>query len=510
MKLSNKKNFWLFGLLVILNIILRFQVVSHEIGWDSFLMHIMANSLSEFECAKWFLHPLSIFGLYPASYTSTMQFLLSGISLCSGIEMRWVIFLYCIFIGLLSMFTAYLMAGEIISNDLFKLLVAFGFSVSPAVLVYTTWTIPTRGLFVVLAPLLIYLLLKCRMSIKYVPLTFLLAMLLFATHHLFYFLIPAFFGFFIITICFKLKNHINMKIPEKLTPFVPVTGFLAMYSIPFFTGRFIEHSRYASIDVNYVRYMGILVIFAIGGLGYLIFKNNKKFGEWFLLLSLIFLTSFIYQQTYMKWFLPLFLVPLASIGLINVLRASEKRKHVLSIVTIFLLLNLSFSAYYQFIHFLPASETRPINERYIEESTYKTGRWMKDNINGSAISNDVLFGNRIFAASETTHFLTPATLANQIYGFISVNISEFKRHPITEESFWFSGYEGPAVGENAWESVHLLRRSPHEFNITYMAENRKCGGNVLWHHTSNPLELLQLAYEKDCIYDSGNINIWEL
>ena len=497
--------------LILLNVVLRFQVVSHEIGWDSFLMHIMANSLSEFGYAKWFLHPLSIFGLYPASYTSTVQFLIPGISQSTGMGMEPVIFLYCMSIGLLSMFTAYLMAGEIIDNDLFKFLVAFGFSTSPGVLGYTTWTIPTRGLLVVLTPLLVYLLLKCRLSVKYVPLAFLLAIFLFATHHLFYYLIPAFFALFILTICFKLKNHVNIKIPEKLIPFVPVTGFIAMYSIPFFTRRFTEVSRYAAIDVNYVRYIGILIIFAIGGLGYLIFKNNKRFGEWFLLLTLIFLTTFIYQQTYMKWFLPIFVALLAGIGLLNVLRASEKRKYVLPVVTIFLLLIVSFSAYHQFIHFLPEPGTSPTNERYIEESTYKTGRWMKENINGSAaISNDELFGNRIFAASETTHLLIASGIIDQIYGFVSVNISKFERYPITSEDFWFSGYEGPAIGENAWQSVHRLRNSPHEFNITHVVENRKCKGNINWHHTSNPVKLLRLAYEKNCVYDCGNINIWSL
>lgn len=508
MKLSKKVKVELFILLIVLGIILRFQVVSHEIGADSFFVHIVANSLSEFGYAKCFLHPLSIFGLYPVSYASAVQFLLSGISQCTGMEMRWVIFLYCVFIGLLSMFTAYLMAGEIIDNDLFKLLVAFGFSTTPAILGYTTWTIPTRGLLVVLAPLLIYLLSKCRISIKYVPLTFLLAIFLFATHHLFYFLIPAFFALFILTICFKFKNHVNMKISEKLTPFIPIGGFLCMYSIPFFTGRFIEHSKYAPIDASYVRYIGILILFAIGGLAYIIFKQNKCFGEWFLLLTLIMLTPFIYEQTYMKWFLPIFLVPLAAIGLINILRASEKRKYVLPVVTIFLLLTVSFSGYYQFLH---TYRTSPFNERYIEESTYKAGRWMGDNINGSAISNDKSFGDRIFATSETTYLLTPYVIVAQIYGFVSVNISEFKRHPITEEDFWFGSYEGPAIGETTWEFVNALWWSPQEFNVSYVVENRRCRGNVYWHHGSYSSKLLHLAYnEKNCIFDSGNINIWEL
>ena len=508
MKLSKKAKIELFTLLIVLGIILRFQVVSHEIGWDSFLMHIMANSLNEYGYARWFLHPLSIFGLYPASYTSTMQFFLSGISQSTGMEMRWVIFLYCVFIGLLSMFTAYLMAGEIIDNDLFKFLVAFGFSTSPAVLGYTTWTIPTRGLLVILAPLLVYLLLKCRKSIKYAPLTLLLAIFLFATHHLFYFFIPVFFALFILSICFRLKKHINIKIPEKLMPIILLGGFLFMFSIPFFTGRFIEQSRYVSI-VCYVRCIGILIIFAIGGLGYLIFKHNKDFGEWFLLLALIFLTIFIYKTTYMKWFLPIFVISLAGISLINILRISEKRKYVLPVVAIFLLMTVSFSGFYQFLHINEKKDS--FNERYIEESTYKTGRWMKENLNGSAISNDQLFGMRILAASETTHLLTPSSIADYIYGFISINMSEFRRYPLTEEDFWFSGYEGPEPGKVAWDYTHKLWRTPAESNITYVVENRKCKGDVYWHHGSYSSKLLHLAYnEKNCIYDSRNINIWGL
>ena len=497
----------LVGLLLILNIILRFQVVNNELFSDSFLMHIMVNSLNEFGYARWFLHPLSVAGLYPASYTSSMHFLLSGIAQCTGMEMRWAIFLYCMFIGLLSMFTSYLMAGEILDNDLFKFLVAFGFSTAPGVLGYTTWTIPARGLFVVLTPLFIYLLLKCRTSLKYAPLVVIFAIFLFVTHHLFYFLIPSFLALIILLICFKLKTHITIRIPEPLMPLILLGGFLCMFSIPFFTGRFIEESRYAPISVNYVRYIGILVIFAISGLTYQIFKRDKGFGELFLLLTLILLTIFIYEQTYMKWFLPIFVIPFAGFGLINVLRESEKRKYILPIVVTFLLLAISFSAYFQFLH---TYEKTSFNERYMEESTYKTGRWMKDNINSTAISNDEGFGNRIFAASDTTRFLVPFGMIAQIYGFISIDISEFERYPITGEDFWFTGYKGPAIGEIVWQSVHMLRRSPNDFNITWLVENVRCKGRVRWHHTGNPVELLNYAHGKDCVYDCGNINIWRL
>ena len=512
MKLSKKSKIELFSLLIILSVILRFQVVPNEIFPDSFLMHIMTNSLTEYGYAGWWLHPLSVFGLYPASYTSTMQFLLSGISQTTGLEMRWVIFLYCVFIGLLSMFTSYLMAGEIFDNDLFKLLVAFGFSTSPGVLAYTTWTIPTRGLFVVLAPLLIYMLLKCRLSIKYAPLTFILTTFLFATHHLFYFLIPSFLIFLILIICFKLRSKIEViskKGIHKLTPFIPVCGFLCMYSIPFFTGHFIEEgSRYAPVWEGYIRYIGVLIIPAIGGLLYLTFKQIKTLEEWFILSSAISLITFIYIPTYLKWFLPIFVIPLSCVGLVNIMKLKGRRSSF--VVVVFLLLALCFSSYYQFIHFLLSPGMRGMHERYMEDSTYLTGRWMKYHLNGSAISNDITLGRRIFAASGTSHVLTGFTTCDLVYGFIHLNLSEFKRYPITSEEFWFNGYEGPDVGERTWHYIHRYGEL-RLFNISYILENKKCEGNVYWLHGNFPSKPLHFAHDNgDCIYDCGKIYIWRI
>jgi len=512
MELSKKAKIELFSLLIILNVILRFQVVPNEIFPDSFLMHIMVNSLNEFGYAKWFLHPLSVIGLYPASYSSSMQFLLSAISQTTGLEMRWVIFLYCVFIGLLSMFTAYSMAGAIINDDLFKFLVAFAFSTSPGVLAYTTWTIPTRGLFVVLAPLLIYLLLKCRFSIKYIPLTFILATLLFITHHLFYFFIPSFLIFLILILYFKLRSKIEViskKRTLKLTPFIPVCGFLCTYSIPLFTGHFIEEgSRYAPVWESYIRYIGVLMIPTIGGLLYLIFKQIKTLEEWFILLSAISLITFIYIPTYLKWFLPIFVIPLSCVGLVNIMKL--KRRRSLFVVIAFLLLALCFSSYYQFIHFLPSPGMRGMHKRYMEDSTYLTGRWMKYHLNGSAISNDATLGKRIFAASETPHVLTGSTICDFIYGFIDLNLSKFKRYPITSEDFWFDGYKGPDVGEITWDYVHKSGRF-QPFKLSYVIENKRCIGNVHWHHGIYPSKPLHFAYDNgDCIYDCGRIYIWRI
>ena len=541
MRFSNKTKLKLFMLLIILNIILRLQVAPNEIGHDSFYVHMEANSVSEFGYAKWVLHPSSFIGMYPHSTVSAVPFFLSGICQSAGIEMRWVIFLYCIILGILSMFTAYLMAGAIINDALFKFLVAFIFSTSPAIVGYTTWTIAARGFFIVLAPLIVYMLLKCRGYTRYIPLTILFAVFLYATHHLIYFLFPSFFAFFVLLILFKLKKCIKFikiqtryipltivsrlttiavlekiiklrtdnrieELKSKLYPLIPIAGFAAMFSVPLIGHKFVERSVYAPIYLSYVRYVGPLVVLLVGGLVYMIFKRDKSFSEWFLLLTAIFITALIYEQRYMKWFFPIFAIPFICIGLVNILR-SERKKLAMTIVSVFLLLSLSFSGYYQFLHFMP---THGATGRYIEDSTYTAGRWMKDYVNGSAISNERFFGLRIAASSETTHHLVPVTLLGFTYGFVTVNLSQFEWYPVTSEEFWFNiGMPRHDVGENTWNNLHMLDVNPHDLNITYFAEHTKAEGNVIWHHGRYASKLLHKAYaENGCAYDNGNVNIW--
>jgi len=216
----------------------------------------------------------------------------------------------------------------------------------------------------------------------------------------------------------------------------------------------------------------------------------------------------------MKWFVPVFIAPFAALGLFNIIslvRAVKKRRLILNFFIFFILLSICFSTYYQFIHFIPKTDERRINERFLEESTYQAGLWMRKNSNGSAISHVPLFGYRFFAISEKTHLLTPSLTINQIYGFNELNISKFRRYPITSEKFWFKGYEGLAIGERTWDYINMMYWSYREYGIKYFVENLRAGGNVVWHHGVYPSKLLHFAYnEKDCIYNNGRVRIWNL
>jgi len=515
---SKKMKIILFILLIILNLVIRIPFYPHEQGSDSFVIHILGNSISEFGQARWWLNPLSTFGLYPFSVCSAVPFILSGISQTTNIDMEHVIRLFCIFLGLLDVFASYIMAKEIMNDDLFKFLVAFGLSTSPAALNYLTWTITTRAPFVGLLPLFVYSSFKCRtFKLRYGFLTITLFILLFATHHLAYFLISVVIGYFLVIISYKLKNYTTIRIPEKFIVIAFVIGFLIMFAIPFFTGHFIEGSRYGAVDELFFgsipRYAGILCLFSAGGFIYLLFKPNKKFEEWSLLFIFLFLTPFLYIQTYMKWFIPCFIFFFVGIGIVNVVNIGKldekKKRYALGIIFVFLLLSVSFSGFYQ--HWRTKGGEVRLFENYMKDSTYSAGVWAKEHMEGETISNNILIGIRFFAVSEVPLMSGYFDVVDLSYGLANTSDLKLIKRSITSENFWFDGpyaKKGGYSSKEYWEDImghsysyYKSSKYPSIFNFTHFIEYKS---------GKKPPILYYIQNNNFCIYDNGEIIVWKV
>ena len=521
---SKKMKIILFSLLIVLNLILRIPFYPHEYGADSFEIHILANSVSQFGHAKWWINPLSFVGLYPYSECSAVPFILSGISQCTGIDMEKVILLFCIFLGLLTVFAAYILAGAIWDNDAFKFLVAFGLSTCPAILNYLTWTITMRAPFIGLLPLFAYSLLKSHRYKRFIFLSMVLFALLFLTHHLAYFLIPVCMGFLIGVIFYKLKNIVCIKanIPkDAIISASYMLAFFILFMIPFQTGHLIEtSSRYEapiiSLSQNMPRYVGVLYIFVFGGFFYLLFKHDKKFEEWSLLFIMLFIFPFLYELTYIKWFAPCFFLPFAGYGLINLLRVNkDKRKYALFVLIIFLILSVSFSAFYQ--HWRTKGGVHLFNN-YMKDSTYTAGLWIKENINnGSLICNGIMMGHRIFATSGVPLFLGDDTV-DLTYGYANVSELKLKSRKITEDAFWMDGPYEMISWESEIHRKEILMGSYERyknskysrFNFTHVIEDKRIHGYFAYHGI-NPSPFLDYIYNtKGSIYDNGKVCIWSI
>lgn len=514
--------FTLWACLIALTIIVRYPVTPHEIGWDTFAMHSLVNSISEFGQANWWVNLLSIGGFYPCSYASSVPFIVSGISQCTGIDVEWAIWLFCTITGIFTIFFAYIMAGAIMDDDIFKFFVAFGFSTAPGLLGLTTWGLSTRALLIVLLPLFIYLLLKIRDSLKYIPLAIVLFVVLLVTHHLFFFIIPVVLIYIAISIFYKLKGYIKVKIPEFAISASLLSLFVIMLLIPFFTRIFISETAtryiwYELVLMTYVRVVGVLFIFAISGFIYLLSKNNKVFEEWFFLVFLICFTPFLFIIRYTNSFALIFLIVLAGIGLGNLAKVytTHKRKYALSIIIIGLLLSVSFSGFYQYYH-TNIVDRPTYYERYMEESTYIGAIWIKNNVNKDKVMVDndainLLLGRRIFAISEVLT-LTGDSFTDLTYGLTNiteVNIS--KNSPLTKEFYMDNPYIKTPMTPDTGFYRSMLNGAEFDsiwgkyiiskFNLSFLIENEDIGDNVFTRSVHK---------EKNKVYANGKINLWLL
>ena len=411
--------------LIILNLILRFPITFHEEGVDSFTIHLLANSISNYGYAKWIIHPASIIGLYPLSYPSGCPILLSGVSQCSGINMEFTIFVVAtIMFGTLGIFSAYLLAKELFGSDLVAFLCAFIFSISPLFISYTHWNVTARGMFITFLPLFIWGLVKFANSLKlrYTIPIFLFLLLLITTHRIFV-LIPlvlVVFAFGILDVKFGIHGRpINAPYVTKL--FVLLFLFLCLFVIQF-TGKGLQEpsSEYSvsslfqgsspivmllNIGVNYATGISPLLIFIPVGLAALFRKGAKEAGaERFLLLALLLITLIITNRQYGRTFSLIFISLLIAYSLFMIIEKIERQKKIVcSFLILVLLVATAFSAW---IPMYRGSSSGSSNVPFcMAEYTCNLGLFMGNHTanNVKTISNDERIGLRVSAVSGTSY-----------------------------------------------------------------------------------------------------------
>lgn len=383
-EISQRKKVILFTLMIILNIVLRIPSIPHEKGSDSFFIHTLSNSVTTFGTANWWAHWLSIFGLYPYSYASSIPFSLSGVAQTTGltgVQMENTILLYCIFLGLFSIFVAYVFAGAIYNDFLFKYLMALVFSISQGVMIFSTWEISARGPFIILLPLFIFLILKKIHNFKKLTLIGLLGLFLASTHHYFWFLIPLVAIFILLKTLYVSSTVLKKRswIKKDYLNYLYLFSFISVLSYPFLTHSMIKvGSRYSYLIDMFIintRWTGILIIFSFAGMIYLSLKKSKKIEEWYLLVAFTVFIPFAYNQTYGMYLILIYVIFFINVALRNILNVNKQgtRKAITVIIVSSILMSSLFSAFYN-------NYRTSRDSWYMDENTYQTGLWINKNI----------------------------------------------------------------------------------------------------------------------------------
>ncbi len=516
MRFSIHKKQLIFILLILLNLIVRIPSIPHESGLDSFFNHALAESISQFGCAKWWVNVLSVIGFYPFSECSGVPFILSGINQSTGIEMELTILIVSIIFGIFSLFTMYLLAGAISDDETFKILTSCIYSLSPGIITFTTWNMSTRGIFLVILPLFIYKLLQIKKStIKNGFLAICLFLLLMTIHHFILFTIPIVFSYFLIVIIYeKIKNHNKFNV-------VYITLFFIAITMPFFYNIFIEGFKYTQLKeliLTNIRYTGILLIYSIGGFIYLSLKKRKSFSELFMLIAIILFAPLIWMQVYGYWFFLIYSSILIGFSLTNLTKISGKNKKYVTVVLIIsLCLSVSMSSFYQHWHTDIENNDQGF-KWYMDEKSYDGALWTKDyiGVNKRLVGNDNLEDKRMFAISGVPTLLDASDPHMLVYGFVKIEDVPIARNTqISSKLDIESPYAiGPNYTSVGYLKNHLMEQGINEntslynasriistLNLSYVVENRLGVTN----------KFIQSIYtQKNNIYDNGKIVVWEL
>lgn len=511
---NRRTKFLLMGLLLILNIIIRIPSIPHEKGYDSFFIHSLANSISSFGHANWWVNWLSVFGLYPYSYASAIPFSLSGIAQLTGLtglQMEKTILIFSFIIGLFSIFTAYILAGVIYNDFLFKYITALFFSVSQGVMVFSTWEISARGPFIIFLPFFLFILIKRLKLRKTILLLIILSTFLASLHHYFYFI----FIFLTTFIALKMLSRIYLTSNKHYhLNYMYVIALTASLTFPFFTRMLIDSgSRYqwilTALMIN-IRYIGPILIYFFAGLLYLILKRDKKFKESYLLVILLILIPTMYSQRYGVFILLTVLIIFISVGFRNSLILYEKESHkkVLSMFTILIL--ISFSAFSGFYNHTRTGDSQ--NYWYMPEVTYKAAEWSNTYI--PEYAHGFAFGGDTWRLSSTSdaHPIVP-TLSVQILAYKLMNESDIQVDEVSPSSLDYY-FEGPYVlkpmtdvgGSVSWfttlqdieneRATRIIKR----FNATYVLEDI---------YSPKPI-MNSIEAKKNNIFSNGRIRIWTI
>ncbi|AKB71758.1 hypothetical protein MSMAC_1868 [Methanosarcina mazei C16] len=498
---SRRTKFLLMGLLLILNIVIRIPSIPHEKGYDSFFIHTLANSVSSFGVANWWINWLSVFGLYPHSYSSAVPFTLSGISQATGIEMEKTILLFCVIAGLFGIFTAYVFAESIYNNFLFKYTMSLFFSLAPGVMLFTTWEVSTRGQFVVFLPLFLYILLKENLNIKKYILLLACFVFIFSTHNYAFFLFPISMIYILLKIVQKVKPDLLKK---SYLNYILTLFFIAALIYPFFGGLFISGgSRYTwVIDaiLTNIRQTGPLMLLIPGGVAYL-FLKKKNFKNIFMCLTIILLAPIFYSHIYGPFVLILITVFLINIAFNNLLKTIANHKHKLLTLGIILIITsfVSFSSFYN--HYRTGDSDA---FWYMHESTYASGIWAKNHIPENTRGLDTGFETgRFFAISEGHPITISQDIANLVYGWIDEsNMVVEKTSPMSLDYYFDGPYH--LKGSTFMGSIEWLKYTAKDISslkkFNYFVQDK---------YRYKPVDDV-VKRESNLIFDSPRISIWKL
>lgn len=370
MNLPKRVNYLL--LLFITTLALSFRAgYIYQHGADTWVGCMRILIISKEGAATWILHPLSYYGWYPFSYPTGQDFILSAVQQTTDQNIFYIAYEMSIFSGIFGIFSMYLLAKQIKNDDLFVFIVIFIFITFEWIIMVTWNNLSTRGLFIVLYPIIILFLLKAiidgKHRLHFIVLVIISSIAILSIHRIsILFIGVIFLPYFILLPINHSWEKFKIKIPKtnvtfilfSLIFFIFILQILDYTIIDFSESKIEEYQKHIfpgdnpfvkvlNLAGDYGVFYNISSIFAPIGLLSLIAINNKKFNERFLILISSISIFFILDITYFLYFFASITPILIGFGIIFLFKFIENNiKLLISICLICIIISTQFYIWY--------------------------------------------------------------------------------------------------------------------------------------------------------------------
>jgi hypothetical protein len=414
------------------------------------------------------------------------------------------------------------MAGVFYDNFVFKYIFAFLFSTSQAILQFTLFDASTRGMFIVMFPLLFYLLLKKNQLWKNAALLILYLIFLRSVHNFFYFALPPIFSMILIYILLRMnlvtKKELKINVRNERLELFKKVNFTHIYTIlilcsflaPFFMNLFIEGSRYdylKNIFITTTRYIGPLIFITFGGITYILLKKEKKNVDWLILISSLFFIPISYSSNYGKFIIVPFVIFFVAVGLKNILLFSINRKLHLLFFIFILMSSVLFSSFYNNYR-TGDSQTG----WYMDERVNEAGIWSRSCIpENTHVFTTVGEVWRMLAVSNGHIEFPSLSPLELVYGFVNESevINNTLKYSFTSMDFYFeSPYYQKSKTSKLGEYYWIMGFEINDERVKYFMEKYNIKYIVYDAYADRGHIIGSVEKNNDLIFDNNRIKIW--
>ena len=217
----------LICVLILVSIALRYPRVEHErLQTDSYFIHTLAQSIVDYDQAKWTYNVFSYFGQFPLSYPSGVPFILAEMSELTGLTVEVCILLLDIMLSIIFCLAVFCLSREFVSLSQYALLATFFAILGPRFVDTTYWDASARGAGVVLIILLVFLLFRSGLlsSRGYWILAILIGFTCFTVHRISVFIILFGLAYAMAVPCYR---YVRLNSLSRKRRYV-VAGFMAL------------------------------------------------------------------------------------------------------------------------------------------------------------------------------------------------------------------------------------------------------------------------------------------